>query len=142
MRTTPFFLWANTPTAQARPAALTSPIYFLPMLYDALGAELPPYYALLRDLQEQIPAMEQGIYLDDAGRPVEESDLSPAAKAVLRDYRLVQYDLSVGQPLQPGRAVLPRVGLLSCGPVAAPAPAPPPDGHPRGPRRARPPGRW
>lgn len=96
MRSTPFFLWANTPTAKADPAALTSPIYFLPMLYDALGAELPPYYALLHDLQEQIPAMEQGLYLDDAGRPVEEDDLSPAAKAVLRDYRFVQYDLSVG----------------------------------------------
>jgi hypothetical protein len=96
MRSTPFFLWANTPMAKSDTAAMTSPIYFLPMLYDALGAELPPYYALLRELQDQIPAMEQGLYLDDSGRPVEERELSPAAKAVLRDYRLVQYDLSVG----------------------------------------------
>ena len=96
MRSTPFFIWANTPIKKAAAPEVTSPIYFMPMLYDALGAQLPPYYALLRELQVEIPAMEQGIYLDDDGNPLARDDLSPRAKELLRDYRLVQYDLSVG----------------------------------------------
>ena len=96
MRSTPFFIWANTPIETVETPEITSPIYFMPMLYDALGAQLPPYYALLRELQVEIPAMEQGIYLDDDGNPLARDDLSPRAKELLRDYRLVQYDLSVG----------------------------------------------
>jgi hypothetical protein len=96
MRSTPFFIWANTPIDKADTPEITSPIYFMPMLYDALGAQLPPYYALLRELQAEIPALEQGIYLDEDGKPLEQGDLSARAKELLRDYRLVQYDLSVG----------------------------------------------
>jgi phosphoglycerol transferase MdoB-like AlkP superfamily enzyme len=96
MRSTPFFIWANTPIEKSDTPAVTSPIYFLPMLYDALGAQLPPYYALLRELQREIPAMEQGVYLDSNGEPIAVEKLSAHARQLLHDYRLVQYDLSVG----------------------------------------------
>jgi hypothetical protein len=96
MRSTPYFLWSNTQMAKKSTPKITSPIYFLPMLYDALDAQLPPFYALLLELQKEVPAMEQGIYLDDDGSPVPEADLSARAKELLHDYRLVQYDLSVG----------------------------------------------
>jgi phosphoglycerol transferase MdoB-like AlkP superfamily enzyme len=97
MRETPFFIWTNfkaLPHGTTPP--LTSPIYFLPTLFDEVGASLPPYYVLLNELHAQIPAMEQGEYFLPDGRKVSYSGLPPRAKAILHDYRLVQYDLAVG----------------------------------------------
>ena len=66
------------------------------MLLRATGATLPPYYALLLRLHEQISAMESGRYFERGAGEVTEGELSPAASRVLADYRMVQYDLSVG----------------------------------------------
>ena len=76
----------------------TSPMYFLPMLFDALRRRLPPYYALLDELHQQVPAMAQGEYHDDGRQVVTDPTTCHAGpKAVLHDYRLVQYDLAVGE---------------------------------------------
>ena len=96
MRETPFFVWANFETDKLATAPLTSPIYFLPLLYDAVGAPLPPWYALLHDLYQLVPAMEQGIYVDQDGEPHSPEELPARARQLLRDYRMLQYDLSVG----------------------------------------------
>ena len=40
--------------------------------------------------------MEQGEYFDANGQQVKEGDLSAHARSLLADYRMVQYDLSVG----------------------------------------------
>jgi phosphoglycerol transferase MdoB-like AlkP superfamily enzyme len=97
MRETPFFIWTNFKNLPpGGEAPLTSPIYFLPTLFDEVGAALPPYYVLLDELHAQIPAMEQGEYFLPDGSKVSYDGLSPKAKAVLHDYRLVQYDLAVG----------------------------------------------
>ena len=93
---TPYFIWANYPIKRLPREKLTSPIFFLPMLYRATGAEVTPYYALLTRLHRRITAMESGTYVERGGGEVPESGLSPAAKRLLHDYRLVQYDLSVG----------------------------------------------
>ena len=96
MRETPFFLWSNfLPLDDPQP--LTSPIYLLPLLLDQLGAQLPPYYELLRQLHAEVPAMRQGQLYDGEGNRIDPADLSDTARQLLRDYRLVQYDLSVGQ---------------------------------------------
>ncbi|MBA2464616.1 MAG: LTA synthase family protein [Nocardioidaceae bacterium] len=94
---TPYFLWANFPLDRLPAERLTSPIHFMPMLYDAAGAQVPPYYALLSRLHELVPAMEQGRYLDRGKGLVPESELGPQATQVLQDYRMVQYDLAVGE---------------------------------------------
>jgi phosphoglycerol transferase MdoB-like AlkP superfamily enzyme len=96
MRTTPFFLWSNYLPLQT-PQPLTSPIFFMPLLMDQLGAPLPPYYELLRQLHAVVPAMRAGVLYDGEGNPIDRENLSPEARQLLRDYRLVQYDLSVGQ---------------------------------------------
>jgi phosphoglycerol transferase MdoB-like AlkP superfamily enzyme len=96
MRTTPFFLWSNYLPLQT-PQPLTSPIFFMPLLMDQLGAPLPPYYELLRQLHAVVPAMRAGVLYDGEGNPIDREDLSPETRQLLRDYRLVQYDLSVGQ---------------------------------------------
>ena len=92
----PYFMWANFPLRAAPRERLTSPIFFLPMLSRATGATLPPYYALLLRLHEQISAMESGRYFERGAGEVTKDELSPAASRVLADYRMVQYDLSVG----------------------------------------------
>jgi phosphoglycerol transferase MdoB-like AlkP superfamily enzyme len=97
LRQTPFFLWANYEQLAAEDAGPTSPIYFLPMLLDALGAELPPFYALLHDLRREVPAMEHGLYFTDGEFSTDLDDLGPRGAQLLQDYRLVQYDLSVGK---------------------------------------------
>lgn len=94
---TPYFMWANFGLKTLPPAELTSPIHFLPMLYEAADAQVPPYYALLARLRELVPAMESGRYLDSGKGLVPETGLSAEAARVLNDYRMVQYDLSVGE---------------------------------------------
>lgn len=96
-RRTPYFIWTNFTDLPRQSAPVTSPIYFLPTLFNELSAPLPPYYVLLTELQQEIPAMEQGEYYLPDGSKVSEDALGPRARALLHDYRLVQYDLAVGQ---------------------------------------------
>lgn len=97
MRTTPFFFWANFGLSEDPVTAeYTSPIYFLPLLHRAAGATVSPFYALLLDLYDAVPAMARGLVLGSDGEPLRAGDLSSEARRLLRDYRLVQYDLSIG----------------------------------------------
>lgn len=96
-RRTPYFLWTNVGGPARRGEPLLSPIHFLPALFDQVRAPLSPYYALLTELRKEIPAMAQGTYYLPDGRAVTEGELPSSARAVLEDYRLVQYDLAVGK---------------------------------------------
>ncbi len=96
---TPYFLWSSDDRLDGEEAAkVTSPAYFLPMLLDELGAPLPPLYALLLRLQRALPALlPGGDYRKPGGERVAEEDLDGPTLELLRDLRLVQYDLSVGE---------------------------------------------
>jgi phosphoglycerol transferase MdoB-like AlkP superfamily enzyme len=96
MKETPFFVWSNFEQYEHRALPTTSPIYFMPTMLDAADAPLPPYYVLLDMLRKKIPAMEQGMYIDSGDQMTRREDLDVRAKSLLHDYRLVQYDLSVG----------------------------------------------
>jgi hypothetical protein len=92
---TPFFVWANfTGPEDAQPT--TSPTHFMDLVLERAGATVPPYYALLHELRQEVPAMDGARMFDATGRPVAQRDLSERALRLLHDYRLVQYDLSVG----------------------------------------------
>ncbi len=96
MHQTPFFVWANFPGPDdAQPT--TSPIHFMDLLLQRADAAVPPYYALLHELRREIPAMDSGMLIDGADRRLRPGRLSDRAARLLHDYRLVQYDLSVGQ---------------------------------------------
>ena len=86
---TPFFLWSSHRDLPATRLPATSPIYFLPLAFDAADAPVPPYYALLLDLHAEVPNLS-------LSRPVDPSTLSDRARQLLHDLRLVQYDFSVG----------------------------------------------
>ena len=113
MRETPYFQWANFDVPKSKTPSLTSPIYFLPQLFRSLGVEIPPFYALLLDLQSEVPAMEQGEYFDSSGRPVPFDQLSPRAKLLLHDYRMVQYDLSIGGRYSQDQLFYPQASSVS-----------------------------
>lgn len=100
-RQTPFFVWSNFPARPVR-RPLTSPTHFMDLVLDRVGAAVPPYYALLRELRSEVPAMENGRLYDSAGRRVAPGRLSDRATRLLRDQRLVQYDLSVGKRYSQG----------------------------------------
>jgi phosphoglycerol transferase MdoB-like AlkP superfamily enzyme len=94
---TPFVIWSNGTPLKHQNLATTSPIQFLPKLFDALDVPIPPWFALLDDLDKQIPAMDAGLYVNAQNKTVKESQLSPAARQALSDYRLIMYDLSIGK---------------------------------------------
>ncbi len=94
---TPFFLWSNTGKEVADPQPVTSPIFFLPLLYQLADAPIPPYYALLERLHAQVPAIEQGRILNPDGNLVERTALPWKAQAVLNEAQLVQFDFSIGE---------------------------------------------
>ena len=97
MRQTPFFLYSNFFPTEHRNLPTTSPIHFMNHVFEMAGAKIPPYYALLAELEQEIPAMQHGIIINRDNEQVAEDELEPRAQEVLHDYKLVQYDLSVGK---------------------------------------------
>ncbi len=97
---TPFLIWSNQPGAnRPRPLPTTSPAFFLPLLYDVADAPVPPYLALLGQLHEKVPALQQGRMLDPSGADLDVADLDPETAQLLADLRLVQFDFSIGDRL-------------------------------------------
>ncbi len=98
LRKTPFFLWTNFERLPHRDLGLNSPTQFLPLLFDELKAPVTPFYALLKALRQEIPAMTLDEYHTAAGEVVRNTDnLDPGARSMLEDYRMVQYDLTIGK---------------------------------------------
>ncbi|MET0999552.1 MAG: LTA synthase family protein [Marmoricola sp.] len=94
---TPFLIWSNQKALPHTDLPTTSPTQFMPKLFNALQVPVPPYYALLDALDKQVPAMDGGFAINAQNQQVKPKDLSPEAKKVLADYRMIQYDLSIGE---------------------------------------------
>ena len=95
MHQTPFFVWANFPGPTV-PQPTTSPTHFVDLALQRAGAAVPPYYALLEELRHAVPAMEDGLLLGPHGERLRPGHLPARTSRLMHDYRLVQYDLSVG----------------------------------------------
>jgi hypothetical protein len=87
---TPFFLWSSYQRLPAIRLDRTGPEFFMPLLFDAVDAPLPPYYALLRDLHQEVPGLSRTGHVDP-------SRLTPQARLLLHDFNLVQFDFSAGR---------------------------------------------
>ena len=94
--TTPMFIWSSEGQTPRR-LPMTSPTTFLPLVLDLVGAQRPPYYQLLSDVAEQIGAIGPGRIVTPDGREITEDELTPEQQRLLQDYRLVQYDFSIGE---------------------------------------------
>ncbi|MBM6699805.1 LTA synthase family protein [Bifidobacterium pullorum subsp. saeculare] len=87
----------------------TSSNFFMAQTAQHLDAKVSPYLALLTELHAEVPAMSRVVadtggfgtgtatLLDADGNPINERQLSSRAKQLLADYRLVQYDMTVGK---------------------------------------------
>ena len=95
MHQTPFFVWANFP-GPTSPQPTTSPAHFMDLALQRANAAVPPYYALLQELRETVPTMEDGTLLDPRGHRLDAHRLPARTARLLHDYRMVEYDLSVG----------------------------------------------
>jgi phosphoglycerol transferase MdoB-like AlkP superfamily enzyme len=94
---TPFLVYANFGRQPAEALPTTSPVHFVNHALETVGAPVSAYHALLLAVERHLPAMGQGVLITRDGTRVRVDDLSPAARRLLRDYRLVQYDLAVGR---------------------------------------------
>ena len=92
---TPFFVW-NSEGNVHQPTPLTSPAFFLPLLYRVADAPVPPYLALLDRVHGRVSALQQGRIITSDGAETPEDSLDPRSAQLLRDMRLVQYDFSIG----------------------------------------------
>jgi len=93
---TPFFVWSSEGNAH-RPMPLTSPAFFLPLLYRVADAPVPPYLALLDRVHGRVSALQQGRIITSDGVETPEDSLDPRSAQLLEDMRLVQYDFSIGE---------------------------------------------
>lgn len=113
MHESDYFIWSNaaSPSHTAKlpddAAQYTSSNYFMAQAAQHMNAKVSPYLAFLTAMHAQIPAMSipaasgrgdgKPVYLNAEGEQVAPADLPTEAQHMLRDYRLIQYDLSVGK---------------------------------------------
>jgi hypothetical protein len=93
---TPLLIWSSD-GQEPRPLPLTSSNEFLPYVFDLVGQSLPPYYELLTEVREQIGALSPGHIVAPDGTELTEDELTAEQQELLHDYRLVQYDFSIGE---------------------------------------------
>ena len=112
---TNYFIWSNRASAShdvklpKSDAAYTSSNYFMTQAAEQMNARISPYLALLDELHAEVPAMSRSVnagvwsakgeptLLDDNGDVIDTNTLSSKAKQLLADYKMVQYDMSVGK---------------------------------------------
>lgn len=97
MHQTPFMLYSNFSSTTENVDTI-SPIYFMNHVLEETNSFVSPYYALLMSLEEQLPAFEKGIYIEDGGKSVKTTrdKLSKETWEILKDYELLLYDLTTG----------------------------------------------
>ena len=96
LRQTPFLVYSNTKYL-AGEVETTSPIYFNNWVYEWLNIHLTAYDALLLELEEVLPIIDNGMYLENEELLTSRNELSQEARVVLEEYSLIMYDTTTGQ---------------------------------------------
>ena len=109
---TNYFIWSNAASKShdtklpEADAAYTSSNFFMAQAAQQLDSKISPYLALLDELHAAVPAISRmgswssdgsPTYLNSKGEPIDPKSLSAEAKQLLDDYRMVQYDMTVGE---------------------------------------------
>lgn len=82
----PFFIWANY-DIEAQDEMFISANYLSELLFEKAGMNLLPYQKFLKEVREEIPAMNGNGYLDREGNWHEPSEKNP----LLQEYWRLQY---------------------------------------------------
>jgi hypothetical protein len=116
---TDYFIWSNKASKSANQknptsdSAYTSPNFFMEQAAEHTDSKVSGYLALLQKVHGIIAAMEppvvnsiqgwsripagQALYLNAKGQQIDITKLSPQDQQVLKDYQLVQYDITAGK---------------------------------------------
>lgn len=97
MRETPFIVYSNEHNFEEE-AGLISPIYLSNYINKKLDFKVNPYEALLLELEEKLPVIDDGLYSDINRQTFYNSreELNENTLDVLEDYSLLMYDISTG----------------------------------------------
>lgn len=99
MHQTPMLIYSNFKDTNTD-IGTTSPIYFMNYILEETESFVTPYYALLEELEEVLPAFEKGNYIENSdGKDtvkVNRDDLSDKTWKILKDYEMILYDLTTG----------------------------------------------
>jgi phosphoglycerol transferase MdoB-like AlkP superfamily enzyme len=98
MHQTPLLIYSNF-TENNDTVGTISPIYFMNHILEIANAQVTPFYALLMELEEALPAFEKGIYIEQDSKAVSEKrgKLSKETQELLKVYDAIQYDVTVGE---------------------------------------------
>lgn len=131
MHQTPWFMWSNFARLAPRQLPTVSPNQLMPLLLDAVRAPLTPYQALLSQVRAVVPGMEAGMLIGADDKVASRRELTDRQRDLLRDYRMVQYDFSVGRR----HAVR---AMMQVPPPPTPPPTSPPTQEPSAPETSAP----
>ncbi|MBD5068809.1 MAG: sulfatase-like hydrolase/transferase [Lactobacillus sp.] len=113
---TDYFVYSNAAAVKqgakklTQHTALVTSTDFPAIVSEQTNAKVSPYYALLTDIYQKLPAITLDIsentinsynsnmqLIDQTGKTVSEKSLSKEQKQILTDYKLAQYDLTAGK---------------------------------------------
>lgn len=113
---TDYFIWSNQASAStttkldSSSTGFVSSNYFAALAATHMNAKVSPYLEMLTEMHAAIPALSRlnspntlwndgsgTAYLDTSGNRINYKTLSEKTRALLRDYRLVQYDMTKGK---------------------------------------------
>ncbi|GEL15378.1 LTA synthase family protein [Pediococcus cellicola] len=94
---TDYFIYSNFKTHGVSNTKVVSPNMFTPMLLEQLNEKVSPYYALLTEVQKDVPAAERNKFMGANGQYISKNKLSKRAKKTLSDYKMIQYDITAGK---------------------------------------------
>ncbi|HAP4413514.1 TPA: sulfatase-like hydrolase/transferase [Enterococcus faecalis] len=87
---------ANQLTEKNQHQATISPFYFAPSLFQQSGLPQSGFYAMLNEVQEQLPAFEKGNYYL-GGEWKKTVEMNKKQEQLYEEYRLIQYDIVSGK---------------------------------------------
>lgn len=110
---TDYFIWSNAASASAETklddnnTGVTSSNYFMALAAQHMDATVTPYLAFLTRMREAIPAIGPAgaagdggdfpVCLDSSGTRIGKEALTDEQQRLLRDYQLIQYDMTIGK---------------------------------------------
>ena len=110
-----YFIWSNAASSSSETklspeeSNYSSSNYFIASAAEHMNAKVSPFLALLTELHEEVPSMGRfastndswgsgsATYLNSDGSIVKKKNLSQKARQLLKDYSLVQYDMTSGK---------------------------------------------
>ncbi|WP_435302156.1 LTA synthase family protein [Bacillus thuringiensis] len=90
---TPLLMYANFDMPNDN-LGLVSPIHFSNLIFDYAGLNKSLFYQFLSELYKEIPVLRDELKVDKNGEVI--NDLTKKQKEMLEQYKMLQYDLLVG----------------------------------------------